>query len=58
MLLDGMEKKLNPLIYGAELFSNSSAGFAENQNIAICFFSKKFITNRRINPLNQQKGPF
>ncbi|MCX6204428.1 MAG: hypothetical protein NTY43_09050, partial [Bacteroidetes bacterium] len=34
MLLDGMEKKLNPLIYGSELFSNSSAGFAENQNIA------------------------
>jgi len=31
---EGMEKKLNPLIYGSELFSNSSAGFAENQNIA------------------------
>ena len=30
----------------------------ENQNIAIYFFSKKFITNQRINPLNQQKGPF
>ena len=33
-LLKGMEKKLNPLIYGSELFSNSSAGFAENQNLA------------------------
>jgi hypothetical protein len=31
---------------------------AENQNIANYFFSKKFITNRRINPLKKQKGPF
>jgi hypothetical protein len=29
----------------------------ENQNIANCFFSKKFITNRRIKTINNQKGP-
>jgi protein involved in polysaccharide export with SLBB domain len=28
------EKKLNPLIYGSELFSQSSTGFQANQNIA------------------------
>jgi len=27
-------KKINPLIYGSELFANSSSGFAVNQNIA------------------------
>lgn len=27
-------KKLNPLIFGSELFSNDNVGFAENQNIA------------------------
>jgi protein involved in polysaccharide export with SLBB domain len=27
-------KKLNPLIYGSELFNNTNTGFAENQNIA------------------------
>jgi protein involved in polysaccharide export with SLBB domain len=31
---NSFQKKLNPLIYGSELFSQSSAGFAANQNIA------------------------
>ena len=29
-----MFKKINPLIYGSELFSNENTGFAANQNIA------------------------
>ena len=29
----------------------------ENQNIVNYFFSKKFITNRRIKTINNQKGP-
>ncbi len=28
------DKKINPLIYGSELFSNDNVGFAANQNIA------------------------
>jgi protein involved in polysaccharide export with SLBB domain len=31
---NSVQKKLNPLIYGSELFSQSSTGFAANQNIA------------------------
>jgi protein involved in polysaccharide export with SLBB domain len=31
---NSVQKKINPLIYGSELFSQSSTGFAANQNIA------------------------
>jgi protein involved in polysaccharide export with SLBB domain len=31
---NSVQKKLNPLIYGSELFSQNSSGFAANENIA------------------------